>query len=144
MATVLIADDEDDILSLIENFLLIFGHNVIAKAHNGREAVEIYKNLQNKPDIVLLDYIMPVLNGLDAAKELLAFHPDCNIVIVTAHDGIEVISSKIGVKFVLKKPFNYTDLDGVIKKVLTRTISSVSTKSSVPVRNSTLSKTNLF
>ena len=144
MVTVLIADDEDDILSLIENFLLIFGHNVIAKTHNGREAVEIYKNFQNKPDIVLLDYIMPVLNGLDAAKELLAFHPDCNIVIVTAHDGIESIASKIGVKFVLKKPFNYTDLDGVIKKVLTRTISSVSTKSSVPVKNSTLSKTNLF
>ena len=120
MATVLIADDENDILSLLENYLLIFGHNVISKAHNGREAVEIYKNLQNNPDIVLLDYKMPVLNGLDAAKELLAFHPNCNIVIVTAHDGIESIALKIGIKYVLKKPFNYTDLNGVIKRILSK------------------------
>jgi len=142
MANIIIADDEDDILSLIENFLILFGHNVIAKAHNGREVVEIYKKSQNNPDIVLLDYIMPVLNGLDAAKELLAFHPKCKIVIITAYDGIEAIASEIGIKYVLKKPFNYTDLNGVIKRLLSEKIPFISTKSSVPEDNSALFKTN--
>ncbi len=142
MANILIADDEVDILSLLEKMLTLFGYNVIGKAHNGREVVEIYKKLQNNPDIVLLDYIMPILNGLDAAKELLAFHPNCNIVIVTAHDGIKAVASKIGIKFVLKKPFNFTDLNGVIKRILSKKIPSIYTKSSVPEGNSVLFKTN--
>lgn len=142
MANILIADDEVDILSLLEKMLTLFGYNVIGKAHNGREVVEIYKKLQNNPDIVLLDYIMPILNGLDAAKELLAFHPNCNIIMITAHDGIEAIASKIGIKYVLKKPFNYKGLNGVIKRILSKKIPSIYTKSSVPEGNSVLFKTN--
>ncbi len=142
MANILIADDEVDILSLLEKMLTLFGYNVIDKAHNGREVVEIYKKLQNIPDIVLLDYIMPILNGLDAAKELLTFHPNCNIIMITAHDGIEAIASKIGIKYVLKKPFNYKDLNGVIKRILSKKIPSIYTKSSVPKGNSVLFKTN--
>jgi DNA-binding NarL/FixJ family response regulator len=87
---ILIADDHEvarkGIRSLLENHP---GWEVCAEARDGREAVEYAGTM--KPDIFLLDVGMPNLNGLDAARQILATNPDARILIVTIHDSEQVV-----------------------------------------------------
>src|SRR3984893_4444577 len=87
---ILIADDHEvarqGIRPLLESQP---GWEVCAEAKDGREAVELASN--SKPDIALLDIGMPNLNGLDAARQILAMSPAIRILILTMHDAEQVV-----------------------------------------------------
>jgi DNA-binding NarL/FixJ family response regulator len=87
---ILIADDHEvarrGIRSLLEDHE---GWEVCGEARDGREAVDFATELQ--PDILLLDIGMPNLNGLDAARQILAAAPDARILILTIHDAEQVV-----------------------------------------------------
>jgi DNA-binding NarL/FixJ family response regulator len=87
---ILIADDHElarnGIRCLLETHP---GWEICAEAKDGREAVEHAARL--KPDIFLLDIGMPNLNGLDAARQILAMRPDARILILTIHDSEQVV-----------------------------------------------------
>ena len=90
MLRILIADDHEvarkGIRSLLEGHP---GWEVCAEAKDGREAVDLAA--QGNPDILLLDIGMPNLNGLDAARQILATTPDARILILTIHDSEQVV-----------------------------------------------------
>jgi DNA-binding NarL/FixJ family response regulator len=90
MLRILIADDHEvarrGIRSLLENHP---GWEVCAEAKDGRDAVELATS--TKPDLVLLDIGMPNLNGLEAARQILATSPNAAILILTMHDSDNVI-----------------------------------------------------
>jgi DNA-binding NarL/FixJ family response regulator len=66
------------------------GHFIIVgQARNGRDAVEMAHTL--KPDVILMDIAMPVLNGLEATRQILAANPAAKIVILSAHSDDEYI-----------------------------------------------------
>jgi DNA-binding NarL/FixJ family response regulator len=87
---ILIADDHEvarkGIRSLLESHV---EWEVCGEARDGREAVEYASKL--KPDVLLLDIGMPNLNGLDAARQILAILPDARILILTVHDSEQVV-----------------------------------------------------
>jgi len=87
---ILVADDHEvarqGIRSLLESHA---GWEVCAEAKDGREAVEGATRF--KPDILLLDIGMPNLNGLDAARQILAMMPEARILILTIHDSEQVV-----------------------------------------------------
>lgn len=87
---ILIADDHEVARRGIR--FLLEGHpgwEVCGEAKDGREAVEMATTL--KPDVILLDIGMPNLNGLDAARQILATSPDMRIIILTMHDNEQVV-----------------------------------------------------
>jgi len=90
MLRILIADDHEvarrGIRSLLESHP---GWEVCAEAKDGRDAVELATS--TKPDLVLLDIGMPNLNGLEAARQILATSPNAAILILTMHDSDNVI-----------------------------------------------------
>jgi DNA-binding NarL/FixJ family response regulator len=90
MLRILIADDHEvarkGIRSLLESHA---GWEVCGEARDGREAVECAGRLQ--PDVLLLDIGMPNLNGLDAARQILAMRPEARILILTVHDSEQVV-----------------------------------------------------
>jgi DNA-binding NarL/FixJ family response regulator len=90
MLQILIADDHEvarkGIRSLLEERP---GWQVCGEAKDGREAVDMAAQLE--PDILLLDIGMPNLNGLDAARQILATNPDARILILTIHDSEQVV-----------------------------------------------------
>jgi DNA-binding NarL/FixJ family response regulator len=87
---ILIADDHEvarrGIRSLLESHA---GWEVCAEAKDGRDAVELAN--RTKPDLILLDIGMPNLNGLEAARQILATNPNIAILILTMHDSDQVI-----------------------------------------------------
>jgi DNA-binding NarL/FixJ family response regulator len=90
MLRILIADDHElarrGIRALLESHP---GWEVCGEAKDGRETVELAVSM--KPDLVLLDIGMPNLNGLEAARQILAASPEVAILILTMHDSDNVV-----------------------------------------------------
>jgi len=90
MLRILIADDHEvarkGIRVILESQA---GWEVCCEAGDGRKAVELV--LQSRPDVMLLDIGMPNLNGLDAARQILAVMPDARILILTLHDSEQAV-----------------------------------------------------
>jgi DNA-binding NarL/FixJ family response regulator len=93
---ILVADDHEvarkGIRSLLEDHV---GWEVCGEARDGREAVDYASKL--KPDVLLLDIGMPNLNGLDAARQILATDPDARILILTVHDSEQTVREVLAV-----------------------------------------------
>lgn len=66
---------------------------VVAEAENGRSAIEAVERL--RPDVVLMDYSMPVLNGLEATREIKARFPDVKVILLTIYDDQETTVAAI-------------------------------------------------
>jgi len=89
-ARILIADDHELFRrGLIAVVTETTCWEVIAQASNGRQCVELAAQL--RPDVVILDLSMPELNGLDAAREILAARPETRVLMVTAHESEQLI-----------------------------------------------------
>ena len=81
---ILIADDHSLFRDGLRSLLQSQGHEVIAEARNGREAIELAH--EKKPDIVLMDVSMPELDGIAATRAIAADLPDVKVIILTASD----------------------------------------------------------
>jgi len=93
---ILIADDHEVVRRGIR--ALLEGHTgweVSGEAKDGREAVQQAGEL--KPDLVLLDIGMPNLNGIDAARQILATCPATNILVLTMHYSPQVVQEVLAV-----------------------------------------------
>ena len=107
---ILIVDDEEPLLKL---YTILITRDIdceVETARNGEEAVEKYKGLDEKPDIVLMDYWMPVKNGVQATMEILEFDSEAVIVFISADDKKEKEALESGAVSFIKKPFNPPDL----------------------------------
>ena len=106
MKSVLLVDDSLFVRKSLKDILIQNGYSIVGEATDGYEAIEKYENCF--PDIVLMDIVMPFMNGMEASKEILKLHPNAKIVVLSALGKQEDIISlfKIGVKDYITKPFN--------------------------------------
>ncbi len=89
---ILIADDHEVMRLGIRNLLEARPNwTVCAEASNGREAVD--KASQFRPDLIVLDITMPIMNGLDAAKLIADAHPDIPIILFSLHLSDDMIDN---------------------------------------------------
>jgi len=90
MTRILIADDHDVVRSGVRTIMEAqAGFEVIGEAENGKEAVD--QALANHPDIVILDYALPVLNGIEATRQIRARVPGAEVLIFTMHDTANLV-----------------------------------------------------
>src|SRR2546428_8735600 len=80
---VLLADDHVIVREGLKNILLQEGFEVAGEASDGKRAVELAKGI--RPDIALIDFSMPVLNGIDAAREIHALLPQTKTILLTMY-----------------------------------------------------------
>ena len=115
---VLLADDHQIVRDGMKVFLEREGYKVNAEARNGQEAVRLAVKLQ--PDVVVLDISMPILNGLDAAREILHYVPGTKAILLTMHDESKYVLDglRVGVKGFVTKTHAAEDLLQAIRKAL--------------------------
>jgi NarL family two-component system response regulator YdfI len=101
---VLIADDNSDIRALVRYRLERDDRFVVVgEAHNGRQAIELVEEL--KPDAVVLDLGMPVMDGLEALPFIYKAHPDVKVAILSSFPAaqVEEQARQLGVALYLEK-----------------------------------------
>jgi two-component system chemotaxis response regulator CheY len=103
---VLIVDDNDMTRETLRVILRHDGYNVVGEALDGDAALEMATRL--KPDIILLDVIMPKVSGLDALRSIRMVMRDVSVLMVTANKDQETVSEavKSGISGYIIKPFN--------------------------------------
>lgn len=116
---ILVIDDEPELVKAIEVRLKASGYEV-GVAYDGLAGIEKVKEV--KPALILLDIIMPGIDGYEVAEKLLSdpVAKDIPIVIFTASQQRELESKcrELGITDFIKKPFETTDLLDVVNKIL--------------------------
>lgn len=115
---VLVADDDEKIRELLELYLTKEGFAVI-QAADGAEA--ILKAQQLKPDMIVLDIMMPVMDGMEVCRQVRKFS-QVPVIMLTARteDEDRILGLELGADDYLAKPFNPRELVARVKAVLRR------------------------
>jgi DNA-binding NtrC family response regulator len=113
MARILVVDDEKEVVDLLQEFLSGKGYTVYT-AQNGREAMAMVKEV--RPHIVLLDIIMPEMDGIATLKEIKKLDPVIGVVMATAVQDEHLAKSAMamGAYDYVVKPFDLYYLENVL------------------------------
>lgn len=116
---VVIADDEVIRLMALKAQLISLGHIVVGEACTGREAVELV--VGTEPDLAIMDIRMPVMDGIAAAREIMASYP-VPIIMLTAYSERELVkaSTEAGAFAYLVKPVSEKELMPAIDMAMSR------------------------
>lgn len=117
--TLLLVDDERRVLEFMVPFLQQEGF-VTATAQTGRSALDMAREL--KPSLVVLDWMLPEMSGIDVCRELRKLDPRIGIIMVTARveETDRVTGLEVGADDYLTKPFSLRELAARIRSVLRR------------------------
>jgi len=115
MATVLITDDAAFMRMQLKDILTKLGHKVIGEAENGEIAVHKCKELN--PDLITMDITMPVMNGVEAVKEIRKINSDVKIVMCSAmgQKSMVVEAMREGATDFIVKPFTQDRIEKSLK-----------------------------
>jgi CheY-like chemotaxis protein len=99
----LVVDDSAVIRKMLASAFLSDGFETCIEAENGKEAIDVAK--QSKPDLIILDLSMPVMNGLQSAPELRKISPQAPIILFTLYGRnlAQTEASKAGINLVVEK-----------------------------------------
>jgi len=117
---VLVVDDSIAIARQLTKMVESFGeYQVVGHAKNGAEAVKLFKTLS--PDIVLLDIVMPMMDGLQSLRTLMRLDPEAKVIVISSVGGVgqkveEAI--RLGARSVVSKPFEEDKVKSVLERVL--------------------------
>ena len=119
MTSVLIVDDELFIVELYRDILQLRGYKVMGTAFDGEEAIRRYSDSFEKPDVLIMDHRMPVMNGVEATREIMRLNPNQKVIFVSADVLVEKEAREAGAMEFLPKPFRMDDLIERMQKVST-------------------------
>ena len=117
--TVLLVDDEDMIIEVGEKMLELLRYNSLI-ARSGIEAIEVYKKKKDHINIVILDIVMPVMNGGETYDRLKEINPDIKVLLASGssitHQAAEIL--KRGCNGFIQKPFKLNEISKKIREIL--------------------------
>lgn len=116
---ILIVDDEKDIVKLIQRSLEMEGYEAFC-AYNGQEALQMLKKVD--PDIVLLDIMLPDIDGYGVLQQIHAYDSARPVIFITAQDKLtnRILGLELGADDYITKPFNTKELVLKIKALWRR------------------------
>jgi two-component system chemotaxis response regulator CheY len=118
--TVLIVDDVAFMRKMVRDMLAGTDFEIIGEATNGTEAVAKYAML--KPDLVLMDIMMPDMSGIDAVREIMAADPQARVVIcsVLGQQDMVMEAVRAGARDFVAKPFSADKIKGALQRAWAR------------------------
>ncbi|MFN2435198.1 MAG: response regulator [Nitrososphaeraceae archaeon] len=122
--SIMIIEDEQDILLLYKDYLLSKGHKVVATSTTADEIMSDYDRI--RPDVAIIDYKLPTdKNGIDATIQIIDKYPSAAILIVTAYETVTKEIAKISLfdnkrVEVLMKPLRLSQLESSIINIVNK------------------------
>lgn len=118
MAKIMVVDDAAFLRAMLKEILVQGGHTVVAEASNGEEAIEKYRTF--RPDLVTMDITMPVMEGVEALKEIRAIDPGAKVVMCSAIGQRQFVLDAIqsGAKDFIVKPFQSSRVLEAVNKAI--------------------------
>ena len=118
LETILLVDDETYILKVCTEMLNLLGYKVMA-ADSGRQALVTFEQQRDQIDLVILDMIMPNMNGTEVARKLRGLKPDVKILLASGYElGQKTVQAACEFNGSIQKPFKLNQLSSIIRKVL--------------------------
>ncbi len=117
--TILLVDDEDVIVDVGSEMLEVLGYKV-SVARSGWEAIEIYKEKRNEIDMVILDMIMPEMDGVGTFNALKSIDPRVKVILSSGY-SVDARSTQMmeqGCYGFIQKPYSMNALSQKVKEVL--------------------------
>ena len=135
MAKLLIVDDEDKIREFIKKYAIFEGYS-IKEASNGMEAIDICKN--EKFDLIVLDIMMPELDGFSTCKEIKKIYEDIPVIMLSARgeEYDKIHGFELGIDDYVVKPFSPKELMMRVNAILKRTTTNNSSQKDLFIKNS--------
>jgi two-component system response regulator NreC len=117
MVRVVLADDHTILRNGLRHVLERQGFSIVGEAGDGREAIEVVE--RTKPDVIIMDIAMPLLNGIEAAKRITSDHPKTAVLILSMHSDEAYIlkALKAGARGYLLKDSAEADLIQAVRAV---------------------------
>jgi PAS domain S-box-containing protein len=117
--TIMLVDDEEVVRNSLEKLLKRLGYTVCT-AVDGVQAVELFKKMHPSIDLVILDMIMPGMNGQEAFKNFRSIKPDIPVILSSGFSKEEYVLNmlKNGLAGYVRKPFRLTELSQLVAKIM--------------------------
>jgi len=116
-ATILLVDDNDDICEVTSMLLAKLGYQVIA-AKSGAAAIAILEDKRSAVDLLMVDFAMPEMSGLQLTGKVRSRWPDLKVLIVTGYADDPAFQDRLGGEAVIKKPFTASQLRTTLTEIL--------------------------
>ncbi|WP_231844932.1 response regulator [Methanocella arvoryzae] len=115
-----IVDDEKVIIELYNIIFRMKGIPVTFIAYDGEEAVRKFRESSPRPQVMIMDYRMPIMDGVEAARTILSLEPDTKIIFVSADTGAREEAMKAGAAAFLEKPAGLKEIIDQVEKVMSQ------------------------
>ena len=114
--SVLVVDDDVGIIETLQYLLLNEGYDVVV-AKNGQDAIDVYR--ETRPDAVLMDIRMPIMNGFDAFFKIKEMDKNAQVILTSSYaieDKEYQRAKKMGLGGILSKPFSFENIIKMINR----------------------------
>lgn len=117
--TILMVDDEERVLSVSVDLVKSLGYRVL-QARGGREALELYKESRNEVDLVIMDMVMPGMNGRQTCENMKQINPRQKILLCSGYTPDSMVKEMLenGCDGFIQKPYDLVELSGKIEEIL--------------------------
>ena len=118
MANILLVDDSRTSRKILRNILESAGHTIVDEATDGEQAIEKY--IASKPDVITLDITMPVMDGIEALKQIKQVDSNAKVIMVSASSQKDKLieAVKYGAEDFIAKPFEPSQIITVLNKLI--------------------------
>jgi two-component system chemotaxis response regulator CheY len=118
VVSIFIVDDDENLHRVYRSFFSMKGFDVVGSAFDGEEAVKLFEALNPRPDVLLMDYRMPIKDGVSATREIRSMDPATKIIFLSADETAREQAMKAGAISFLIKPVRFAQLLQTITQVL--------------------------
>jgi two-component system chemotaxis response regulator CheY len=114
---VAIVDDERSLVEVYQKILEMKGIPVCFVAYDGDEAVKLFKKHNPRPCVVLMDYRMPMVNGVEATKQILKMDSETKVIFISADERVRSEAIKAGAVMFVQKPASMKEIIAAVEGV---------------------------
>ncbi len=124
LVKIIIADDDKNVRYLYKTYLDSMGYKIIGLAENGLQVIDIIKENAVPPDIILMDYRMPILNGIDSINEIVKMNLNIKFILFSADARISQKAMRLGIPFI-EKPISLEKLNSLIQGAVKKPLNNI-------------------